>query len=167
MASELVERTYRAYDAMSRDDVDTLIELCDPEVEFTSLIRESEGTVYRGHEGLREYVESLADVLPDWTANVESVEEHGDLMLVKARIYATPAGGDVQVEQEMWQVIRFRDLRALRWDFFRTEQEARAALLLSPPKGRTSISRGYNPVIWTFTCGHWRRRRQTWSRHGS
>ncbi len=28
----------------------------------------------------------------------------------------------------MWQVIEFRNARALRWDFFRTEEEARAAL---------------------------------------
>ena len=28
----------------------------------------------------------------------------------------------------MWQVVRFRDGLAIRWDFFRTEEEARAAL---------------------------------------
>ena len=34
----------------------------------------------------------------------------------------------VPMEQAMWQVIELRNGRAVRWDFFRTENEARAAL---------------------------------------
>ena len=123
-----VERARRAYDAFRRRDFDVIAELSDPEVEFTSLIRESEGTVYRGREGLREYLTSLVEVLPDWSPTIEAIEDHGEPMLVKARIHATPPGGSVQIEQQMWQVIKFRGGRARRWDFFRTEEEARAAL---------------------------------------
>ena len=46
---------------------------------------------------------------------------------MKATIYATPPGGNVPIEQVMWQAIRLRDGLAVRWDFFRTEEEARAA----------------------------------------
>ena len=83
---------------------------------------------YHGYDGLREYFDSLTDVLPDWRPEVEMVEDHGDRMLVRARIYATPSGGSVPIEQVMWQVIEFRNARALRWDFFHTEEEARAGL---------------------------------------
>ena len=99
-----------------------------PDVVFTSMIRESEGGVYRGHEGMREFFESLLEVLPDWRPELEDVEDHGDRMLVRARIYASPPGGDVPMEQVVWHVIRLRDGLAIRWDFFRTEEEARAAL---------------------------------------
>ena len=118
----------RAYEAFARRDIDTLIELSDPEVAFTSLIRESEGVTYHGHDGLREYLESLVDVLPDWRPILEHAEVNGDSVLVRLRIHATPPGGDVPIEQEMWQVIRFRGEVAIRWDFFRTEDEARSAL---------------------------------------
>ena len=128
MASPDLDTVRRAYEAFARRDVDTLIELSDPELEFTSLIRESEGVTYRGHEGLREYLESLVDVLPDWRPIMEDAEVHGDQVLVRLRIHATPPGGDVPIEQEIWQVLRFRDGLSIRWDFFRTEEEARDAL---------------------------------------
>ena len=128
MSEELVQKTYGAYDAFARRDFDALAALCDPDVRFTSLVMESEGTEYRGYDGLREYFDALTDVLPDWRPEVEMVEDHDDRVLVRARIFATPHGGSVPLEQVMWQVIRFRNGRALRWDFFRTEEEARAAL---------------------------------------
>ena len=128
MATPDLDLVRRAYEAFARRDIDTLIELSDPEVEFTSLIRESEGVTYRGHEGLREYLESLVDVLPDWRPIMEDAEVHGDQVLVRLRIHATPPGGDVPIEQQIWQVLRFRDGLSIRWDFFRTETEARGAL---------------------------------------
>jgi ketosteroid isomerase-like protein len=133
MAHDLVQKTWRAYAAMAQRDMDAILELCDLDCEFTSLTRESEGAVYRGHEGVREFLGSLVEVLPDWTPEIERIEEHDDQMLVKARIRATPPGGSVPVEQVMWQTIRFRNGRALRWDFFRTEEEARAALAAPTP----------------------------------
>jgi ketosteroid isomerase-like protein len=128
MESELAEKTRRAYAAIARRDIEGIAELCHPDFEFTSLIRESEGGVYRGQEGLREFLDPLFEVLADWRPEIESMEEQGDRMLVKLRVYGTPPGGSVPMDQVMWQVIRFRSELAYRWDFFRTEEEARAAL---------------------------------------
>ncbi len=128
MSDERLQKTYRAYDAFARRDFDALAALCEPDCTFRSLVMESEGTEYRGYDGLREYFDSLTDVLPDWRPEVEMVEDHDDRVLVRARIFATPHGGSVPLEQVMWQVIEFRNERALRWEFFRTEEEARAAL---------------------------------------
>jgi ketosteroid isomerase-like protein len=125
---DLVARTRVVYAAFAERDFDTIIENCHPEVEFTSLTMESEGVTYRGHEGLREYFDRLLDVLPNWRPEIEEIQEHGDCIMVRTRIQATPSGGSVPVEQVMWQVVRFRDDLAVRWDFFRTEEEARAAL---------------------------------------
>lgn len=132
MESDLAQKARRAYAAFARRDIDAIAELCDPEFEFTSLIRESEGSVYRGYEGLREFLDSLTEVLPDWAPEIEEIEEHGDRLLVKARTRATPPGGSTPMEQKMWQAIWFRDGLALRWDFFRTEEEARAAIRSGP-----------------------------------
>ena len=126
--TDLAAQTRRAYAAFAERDLATLAELCDPEVEFTSLTMESEGTVYRGYDGLREYFDRLLEVLPDWRPELELVEVHSDGVLARAHIYATPSGGSVAVEQVMWQVVRFRDGLAIRWDFFRSEEEARTAL---------------------------------------
>jgi ketosteroid isomerase-like protein len=132
MPTENEETLKRAYSAFRNRDFDELIALCDPDIEFTSLIRESEGSVYRGHDGVREFFRGVLDVLPDWTLVLDSFEDYGDRMLVKARIQASAPGSDVPMEQIVWQVIRVRDGLAIRWDFFRTEEEARAALAAEP-----------------------------------
>ncbi len=67
-------------------------------------------------------------MLPDWRPEVDSSRTMATAMLVRARIYATPPGGAVPMEQVMWQVIQPPRTSWLRWDFFRTEEEARAAL---------------------------------------
>ena len=126
--TDLVAQVRLVYAAFAARDLDTIIENAHPDVEFTSLTMESEGTTYRGHEGFREYFDRLLDVLPNWRPEIEEIEQHGDFILVRTRIQATPSGGSVPVEQVMWQVIRFRGDLAIRWDFFRTEEEARAAL---------------------------------------
>jgi ketosteroid isomerase-like protein len=128
MSARNVENVKRGYAAFQNRDWEQLVAITHPDIEFTSLIRESEGEVYRGHEGLREFFDSLMDVLPDWGPTLETFEDHEDRMLVKAKIHATPPGGSVPIEQVMWQVIRMRDGLAVRWDFFRTEEEARAVL---------------------------------------
>ena len=128
MASENVENVRRAYVAFQERDFDTIAQLSDPDIRVTSLIMETEGTEYHGYDGLREYFDRLVDVLPDWQPQIEEIEEQSSGILVRARIRATPPGGSVPLEQVMWQAIRFRDQRALRWDFFRTEEEARDAL---------------------------------------
>jgi len=128
MPTENEKTLMRGYEAFEKRDFDALIAVCDPDVEFTSLIRESEGGVYRGHEGVRAFFKGVLDVLPDWFPVLEACEDYGDRMLVKARITATPPGSDVPMEQMVWQAVRLRDGLAIRWDFFRTEEEARAAL---------------------------------------
>jgi ketosteroid isomerase-like protein len=133
MSAENIELTKRGYAAFRSRDIEAVVAITDPDIEFTSLTRESEGTTYRGHEGLREFFASLLEVLPDWRPTLEMAEDHGDLVLAKALIEATPPGGVVPVKQVMWHVIRMRNGLAVRWDFFRTEEEARAALRSTRP----------------------------------
>ena len=128
MAATNEDTLRRGYAALEKRDFDELVAVTHPDIVFTSLIRESEGGEYRGHDGVREFFEGLLEVLPDWTPSLDFFEDHGDRMLVRATIHAVPPGGNVPVEQITWQVIRLQDGLAIRWDFFRTEQEARDAL---------------------------------------
>ena len=118
----------RGYAAFENHDFDELVAVCHPDIQFTSLIRESEGGVHRGHDGVREFFAGVLEVLPDWYPVLDSFEDHGDRMLVKARVTASPPGSDVPMEEVVWQAIRLSGGLAIRWDVFRTEDEARAAL---------------------------------------
>ena len=59
MSQENVEIIKDAFAAISRSDLNMLLSLTDPEVEFHSLIAEAEDQTYRGHDGVREWWEQV------------------------------------------------------------------------------------------------------------
>ncbi len=128
MSHENEELARRAFDALERRDMEGFVALTHPSIEFTSLIQESEATVYRGHEGVREFLEHMLTVFPDWVPLVESVEGFGDATIVKARVVGTAARSGMSLEQTMWQVAHVRDGLVGGWRWYRTEAEAREAL---------------------------------------
>ena len=112
-----------AYDALNRRDLEAFVALSDPEVEVVSLIAESEGGTYRGHEGVRQWWRDVAGSLGGIQFEAEEIRELDDeTLLVRVRTAGEVA--DVQVEQVMWQAIAIRDGLALWWQPFRSEQEA-------------------------------------------
>ena len=99
-----------------------------PEIEFTSLIQESEATVTGGTRGCASFLDLMITVFPDWRPMIEHVEAVGDSTIVKARVQGTAARSGMPLEQTMWQVATFRDGMVAGWSWYRTEAEARAAL---------------------------------------
>jgi hypothetical protein len=59
MSEENVEILKAAYAAIERDDLDAFLALTHPEIEFHSLIAEADGRTFRGHEGVREWWDSV------------------------------------------------------------------------------------------------------------
>jgi uncharacterized protein len=59
MTAENVELIARAFGAFNRRDLDGLLELCAPDVEWIPMRPSLHGRAYRGHEGVRA---ALADV---------------------------------------------------------------------------------------------------------
>ncbi len=48
-------------DAWNREDMEELVALSDPDVEFVSIFAGMEGRTYRGYDGLREYFTDMRD----------------------------------------------------------------------------------------------------------
>jgi len=128
MSRENEEFAYRAYDAFSRGDWDALVELIDPDVVFTSLLLEAEGGTYRGHEGLREYFESLRGVFGNWRSEIVEVRDFGETLVIQSRAVATGGASGVALEQEFWQAARVNNGKVVWWKFCRTEDEALEAV---------------------------------------
>jgi ketosteroid isomerase-like protein len=59
MSPENVELVARAFTAFNRRDVDELLTLCDPDIQWVPMRPSLKGRIYRGHDGVRE---ALADV---------------------------------------------------------------------------------------------------------
>jgi ketosteroid isomerase-like protein len=122
MSQENVETLRSGVAAANRGDIEEFLVTVDPDVEFTSLIAEAEGETFRGHDGVRRWWKEVVLPLGGLQGEVEDARDLGNTVL--ARIVATYHPRGVEVRQTIWQVVRYRDGMATRWQFFRTEAEA-------------------------------------------
>ena len=129
MSEENVAIFRRGYAAVNRGDIEGLLAIVHPDVEFTSLIAEAEGETFRGHDGVRRWWKEVVLPLGGLHGDPEEVRDLGDTVL--ARIAGTYRPRGVEVRQTVWQVVRYRDGMAASWQFFRTEEEALEAAGLS------------------------------------
>jgi ketosteroid isomerase-like protein len=129
MAQADVDLVRESHDAFRRRDLDRWLDYLDPEVEFTSLVLEIEGT-YRGHEGARSWWDSVVAVFPDWSPQVVEAREVGEQVLVQVRAEGSGTGSGIHLERDSWQIARVEDGRIKAWNFYRSEQEALVAAAL-------------------------------------
>src|SRR5215208_854513 len=81
MSQENVATVYRLYAASRRRDKEACVREADPYVEIVSYLMGVEGTVYRGHAGVRRYIDDLFSAFPDWHPQILWTTEHGDRVL--------------------------------------------------------------------------------------
>ena len=79
--------------AFAERDVERVIELIDPEVEFTPMTSDFAGRTepYRGHDGIREYFRDVALVWDDLRLTPDEYRVVGDSILVTGRVSARSA----------------------------------------------------------------------------
>jgi ketosteroid isomerase-like protein len=111
-----------AFRALNAGDLDAFLAVASEDVEFTSMIAEAEGTTFRGHQGIREWWETVRGEFEDVRWEVLDLHGVGSRGVAHIRITGTLSG--VPVEQEMWQATKFRDGKAIWWAFFRAERQA-------------------------------------------
>jgi uncharacterized protein len=117
------------YGALNSGDLEAFVGLTAEDVEFTSMVAEAEGTIFRGHDGVRAWWETVRGAFEDVHWELLDVRGSSDRGVVHLRMAGTL--GSVPVEQTMWQAITLRDGRVIWWAFFRTEREALEAVGLS------------------------------------
>ena len=132
MSQENVELVYRVQEALNRRDLDAILALIDPNVEFMPRTLEVDGGgSYRGHEGVRRWWENLFDVFPDFRLEHDEVRELGDVTFSRVRMSGQGMESDAPTEQTSWVVIEWRNKKALWWRVFQGEAEALEAAGLS------------------------------------
>lgn len=98
--SELADRLRTAYEGFGRGDIQAVLSVMDPEIEWDATDALAHTGLYQGHEGVTEYIHSLAGVWEEFTLNPEQFTESGDgahvmvLGNVKGKLAAT--GQDVE-----------------------------------------------------------------------
>ena len=132
MSRENVKLYYRAVDALNRRDLDAYLAVMADDVEAVPRTGALEGeSSYRGHDGVRRWLNSLLDVFPDYSMELADVRDLGDLTLATIHARGHGAGSAAPTDQAFWLVIRWRRGKCIWWRTFDTRADALEAAGLS------------------------------------
>jgi uncharacterized protein len=108
--SENVELVRRTFEAMSAWDVDGLLRLYDPDVEFLPLTgTRVESGGYRGHDGVRAYLAEARDLWDVLEPEGQEYRDLGDRVLVAGRCRVRGRVSGAESHPACAWVIRVRD----------------------------------------------------------
>jgi ketosteroid isomerase-like protein len=113
MSQENVEAFNRALAAYNRGNVEPMVEVSHPEIEWYPLSAEVEGGVcFRGHEGLRQWFANLHATFEEFEASVDDVRDLGDVVLALGGVHLRFRTGGI-LNTEAGYLSRFRDALAV------------------------------------------------------
>jgi hypothetical protein len=125
MSKETVALLHEAYEALNRHDLDTLVALSDPDMEFLPLLLELEGTgPLQGLEDMRCWFDDLLGAFPDWGIDIIETREIGNVTLVNAVSHGHGTESSAYTRQAFWQVTEWREGKAVWWHNYLGEAEA-------------------------------------------
>lgn len=109
MSRANIEAAERIYAARSRGDVDALLAELHAEVEWRPHLTSLGGRPVRGHDGVREYLASLADEWDDFQQDLEQLFDAGDEVVAFLRTCGRGRASGVVLQPRVAHVLRFRD----------------------------------------------------------
>jgi ketosteroid isomerase-like protein len=101
MSQENVEAFKRGLEAGNRGDVETLLEVLDPEVAWHSALHAllgGEATVFRGHDGVREMFRDLYEAFYEIHLEISEIRDLGDRLVAIGRNRARGKGSGAETE---------------------------------------------------------------------
>lgn len=120
---EVVERLYN--EGWRQGDFDVVFELIDPGVVWTAVEDAPDAGTYRGHEGVRGYMQDGLDAFEPGGWQIEESIEVGDRLVCVHRVHGTGRGSRVAGDFQYSCVYRFGDdNRILQVNEFLTRDEA-------------------------------------------
>jgi ketosteroid isomerase-like protein len=124
MSRENVEAFKRGLEAYNRGDVEPMVEVSHPEVEWYPLSAEVEGGLsFRGHEGLRQWFANLHATFEEFEARIDEVRDLGDVVLALGHVHLQFRTG-VILNTEAGYLSRFRDALAVWARMYPSHAEA-------------------------------------------
>jgi ketosteroid isomerase-like protein len=122
---EVVKAMFAAFAAR---DLETVLDLAHPDIEFTAVTGEHAGRTdpYRGHAGLRQYFRDVAALWEDLRLTPRDFRSAGDLILVTGKVSARSRGRTVTGSTGwIWQV---RDGKVVYGKVYASAADAIAAI---------------------------------------
>ena len=121
MSQENVENFKRANGAFNRRDVNGVLEAVDPEVVWHSAWM---GSVYRGHQGVREWIEEVDESLDEINAEFPELRDLGDRLLALGHFRGLGKESRVEIESPVAYLVEFKDGKVSRVQTYLDRDEA-------------------------------------------
>jgi ketosteroid isomerase-like protein len=112
--SSAVDLVRRCYEAFNRQDIEALLELLDPEVEWSTRREVPDEETYRGHGGARRRIQTLTGTFEEFAMEPLEYTERGDRVLVRVRQHGRGRASGVFVEKELTHMHTLRGGRVVR-----------------------------------------------------
>ena len=127
MSQENVESFRRAVEANNSGDVEAGLRELDPEVEWhpglvTSL--EADATVYRGHDGVREWFSTVSEAFPERHTEIGEVRDLGDRLIAIGRIRMRGGASGAETESPIAYLVDYSNGKATRVQSYLNPREA-------------------------------------------
>jgi 2-haloacid dehalogenase len=143
VAEPNVEIYKRFIDAFNARDIDRIIGLMHPEIEFQSRFAQMRGAVYGGHDGVRGWLDDLADAWEYIDVEFqEAVEAEPDHVFSLIRLHGRGRASGLNLDEQLAHELHFRDGLLLRLAYLPREE---AESIVHPGPSR-------RPKVATFDC---------------
>ena len=124
-----VEAAHAAVEAVAQMDLSRLIELTDPDVEWHSFLAQlGEGGVYRGHDGMRQYVKDLRETWDVFQVTIEDDIAVGDVVLLVTKLRYRGKSSGVDAATPSGHLVKFRRGKIVSMRAFRDPEQALEAV---------------------------------------
>jgi ketosteroid isomerase-like protein len=129
MSEETVESVRRVFEAVNQHDIGALDTLLSEEMEFHSVLAASEGGVFRGRQGIRDYFREFDAVFDEYRTQIEDVIDTGENRVVAiVKFTGRGKGSGVTLDQHFGMVFTFQGEEITRMDsYFDTAEALEAA----------------------------------------
>jgi uncharacterized protein len=114
MSRENIEVARRGYEAFARGDLDAVLELMDPEIEAHDPPEMPDAAIHRGHEAVRRDWEQTAELLDDFSIEVEKYIDAGDELVVYLIYRGRGRESGAEVEARMAHIWTIREGKSIR-----------------------------------------------------
>jgi uncharacterized protein len=124
MSQENVEVVRNAFEAFDRDDWDALLGYLGSEIEWVTTGQFVGGQLYRGHAGVRQFLDTLGREFDEFHAQPENFAEAGDIVVADAHVAGIGKQSGASVELRFTVVASVRDGKIVHVRNFLEREEA-------------------------------------------
>jgi ketosteroid isomerase-like protein len=116
MSQENIEIVHRALAAWNGRDIEAMLALTDPEVEYVNSPTAVEPGTRSGHESLEDVLRTQWEILSDARWEIDRLYERGDEIVGLGRVSRRMPGSDARIEDRILMAVRFENGRMTRME---------------------------------------------------